>query len=192
MAAPTLQELLIGGFAFFLESGTTVDSQTVGPTVKPDNDPTTNWTNGTLGTILNFKFGKVEIDSPFLQPLASGGHQLINRKFCTQNFLTLQAREMGERVMRLEHGVSAIINEGTAQTPGAKLDRKIEGWLRLQGRSLTGYDRFTLDWWAEMRLEGENVFNENVVSPNLRFTLIRAVNGTAVAGNSTNFPAQSA
>jgi hypothetical protein len=190
MAAPALQEILIGGFAFFIESGASVDAQTVAHNVKPDNDPTTNWTDRTLGTVLNFKFGNAKTDSPFLQPLASGGHQLVNRSFVTQDFITLQTREMNEMVWRLQTGFGSVIAEGTPQTPAAKLDRKIEGWLRLQGRNITGFDRFLMDWWCEMRLESENVFDEKVVTPSLRFTLIRAVGGTAVAGNSTNFPAQ--
>jgi len=187
---PTLSEILIGGFAYFVESGLTVDAQTIAATVKPDTDPTTNWTDATLGTVLNFKYGKEAIDSPFLRPLPFGGHEKVNRSFVTQDFITIQTREMGELVWRLQSGLTAIIAEGTAQTPGLSKDRKIEGWLRLQGRNITGFDRFIQDWWCECRLEGENVFDEKVVTPSLRFTLIKAVNNVAVAGNSTNFPAQ--
>lgn len=190
MAAPTLQEMMIGGFAYFLENGVTVDSQTVAATVKPDAVPTTNWTDATLGTILNFKFGNEKIDSPYMEPLASGGYAKKNRSFVTQDHVILQTREMGELVWRLQMGLTAKIAEATAQTPGLSLDRKIEGWLRLQGRALSGFDRFIMDWWCEVRLESDNAFDEKVVTPSLRFTLIKAVAGTAVAGNSTNFPAQ--
>lgn len=190
MAKPSLAEIIIGGFAYFIESGLTVDAQTVSPTVKPDNDPTTNWTDHTLGTVLNFKPGNEKIDSKFLRPLPSGGHELVNRSFVTQDYVVIQTREMHELVWRLQMGLTAQIAEGTAQTPGLSKDRKIEGWLRLQGRNLTGYDRFIQDWWCECRLETENAFDEKVVTPSLRFTLIKAVSGVAVAGNSTNFPAQ--
>jgi hypothetical protein len=190
MAKPTLQEIILGGFAYFVESGLTVDAQTISATVKPDTDPTTNWTNATLGNVLNFKFGNESIDSPFMQALPSGGHQKINRSYVVQDFLTLQTREMNELIWRLQAGLTVVIAEGTAQTPGLSKDRKIEGWLRLQGRNINGFDRFIQDWWCEVRLEGENVFDEKVVTPSLRFTLIKAVAGVAVAGNSTNFPAQ--
>jgi hypothetical protein len=190
MAAPTLQEILIGGFGYFLESGLTVDAQTVAATVKPDTAPTANWTDGTLGTILDFKFGNEKIDSPFMRPLPSGGHEKVNRSFVTQDFVTIKTREMSELVWRLQMGLTGKINEATAQTPGLAKDRKIEGWLRLQGRNITGFDRFIMDWWCEVRLEGENTFDEKVVTPSLRFTLIKAVAGVSVAGNSANFPVQ--
>jgi hypothetical protein len=186
MAAPTLQEIILGGFAYFIPAGVSSAS----PTSKPTSSPLTAWTDNPLGTVLNFKFGNEAIDSPFMRPLPFGGHEKVNRSFVVQDFLMLQTREMGELVHRLQHGLAAVIAEGTAQTPGLAKDRKIEGWLRLQGRNLTGFDRFVLDWWAECRLEGENVFDEKVVTPTLRFTMIKAVAGVAVAGNSTNFPAQ--
>lgn len=191
MSKPALLEHIIGGFAYFVESGLTVDLQTIGATVKPDVEPLTNWTDGTLGTILNFKFGNEKVDSPYMAPLPSGGFAKINRSFVTQDHVILQTREMQELVWRLQMGLSAIIAEGTAQTPAAKLDRKIEGWLRIQGRNLSGSDRFLMDWWCECRLENDNTFDEKVVTPSLRFTLIRSVAGVAVAANSTNFPVNS-
>ena len=190
MAAPTLKEILLGGFAYFVEAGLSVDEQTVSHLIKPDMVPATNWTDHTLGTILNFKFGVTEIDAPFLRPLPTGGKTLVPRKFVTGDHVTLQTREMGEMVLRLQHGVRNKIDEGTPQTPGLQLDRKIEGWLRLQGRGLGGYDRFIQDWWAEGRLEGENVFEDTVVTPSITFTLLKVVDNVMVAGNSTNFPAQ--
>lgn len=188
MSNPALQEILLGGFAYFVESGLTVDSATVGPTIKPDMSPATNWTNGSLGTILNFEFGLEKTDSPYMAPQASGGFAKVNRSFVTQDYVILQAREMNELVWRLQSGFTSIVTEGTAQTPGLLLDRKIFGWLRLQGRNTNGNDRFIMDWWAECRLESKQKFDDKVVSPSLRFTLIPSVAGTAVAGNSTNFP----
>lgn len=184
MAKPSLTEILIGGFAYFIPSGSSVDSQTVSSTVKPDTAPATNWTTNTLGDILNFKFGKEEEDASYLAPQASGGYAKINRKFVVQDYVTLKTRQMGEIVHRLSMGVTAEIALGTAQTPGLAQDRKIEGWLRLQGRQLGGTDLFILDWWAEARIEETGEFNNKVVEPVLRFTQIKGV-----AGNSLNFPA---
>lgn len=186
MPAPTLQEALIGGFAFFVPEGTVLGGQTISATVKPADSPGTNWTNNTLGTVKAFEFGEEKTDASYMAPLQSGGHTKINRSFVTQDYVTLETREMGELVWRLTAGFTAAINEGTAQTPGLLLDRKIVGWLRLQGRALTGIDRFRQDWWCEVRLEGKKKFEDKVVESSLRFTLI-----PGPAGNSTNFPAQS-
>ena len=188
MAKPTLRERLIGGFAYFAESGVTIDSQVVSATIKPDTSPATNWTDGSLGTLLNFAFEREEQDSSFMAPQTQGGpYKKVNRKFVTQRSVMIETREMGDLVFRLEHGLTAIAT-GTAQTPGNVYDPKIEGWLRLQGRDLPGTDAFLLDWWCEVRLESKHKFDEKVPTPSLRFTLIDAVGGVLVAGNSINFP----
>jgi len=186
MSAPSLQEMFVGGFAFFIENGVSSAS----PTSKPTSSPLTAWTDATLGNVLDFKYGNDKIDAPWLRVLPSGGREKVNRSFVTQDWVVLKTRVMGELVWRLQMGVTAKIAEGTAQTPGLQLDRKIEGWLRLQGRVLGGYDRFLHDWWCECRLDGENTFDEKVVTPSLRFTMIKAVAGVAVAGNSVNWPTQ--
>lgn len=186
MPAPTLQEIFVGGFAYFIENGVSSASATS----KPSSSPLTPWTDGTLGTVLDFKYGNEKIDSSFLRPLPQGGREKVNRSFVTQDFVTIKTREMGEIVHRLQMGVKTKIVEGTAQTPGLEQDRKIEGWLRLQGRVLGGFDRFLHDWWCEVRLESDNAFDEKVVTPSLRFTMIKAVAGVAVAGNSVNWPVQ--
>ncbi len=184
MAAPILQEILIGGFAFFVENGKTVDGQTVGPAIKPDVSPTSNWLNGNLGHILEFEQGVEESDQSYMRVNISGGYTKVNRKFVTEDFLILKTRHMTEWVWRLQQGFAAEINEGTAQTPGAQLDRSISGWLRIQGRQLGGYDRFIQDWWCEMRLAEAPKFADKVTSPSLRFTLV-----SGIAGNASNFPA---
>lgn len=186
MAKPTLQEIFVGGFAFFIENGVSSASATS----KPSSSPLTPWTDGSLGTVLDFKYGNDKIDSPFLRPLPQGGREKVNRSFVTQDYVVLKTREMNELVWRLQMGVTATIAEGTAQTPGLQQDRKIEGWLRLQGRVTGGFDRFLHDWWCEVRLDADNVFDEKVVTPSLRFTMIKAVAGVAVAGNSVNWPVQ--
>jgi len=185
MSAPALQEILLGGFAYFIESGVNGSAATAKPTT------TGYWTAGTLGTILSIEFGDEKQDSKFSRPLPQGGWEQVNRSFVIQDYLVMQSREMNELVWRLQMGMPAIIAEGTAQTPASLADRKIEGWLRLQGRVLGGFDRFIMDWWCECRLEGKTKFEDKVVTPSLRFTLMRAVAGVPVVGNSTNFPVQS-
>jgi hypothetical protein len=184
MAAPTLQEILIGGFAFFVENGKTVDAQTVGPTIKPDVVPTSNWLDRTLGHILEFEQGVEESDQSYMRLNVAGGFSKQNRKFVTEDFIILKTRHMSEPVWRLQQGFAAEIAEGTAQTPGGALERSITGWLRIQGRQLGGYDRFIQDWWCEMRLAEAPKFSPSVTAPSLRFSLI-----PGPTGNSSNFPA---
>ena len=186
MATPALIELLIGGFAYFIPAGTVVDGVTVSSASngKPDTDPETNWTNHTLGDVLNFKFGEESVDIPRTVPLASGGYAKINKKIVVQDWVILKTAQMGELVHRLQFGLASAIATGTPQTPHIALDRQITGWLRIQGRQLGGTDRFILDWWAECRIEETGEFNEKVVEPVLRFTQVKGI-----AGNTVNFPA---
>lgn len=178
---------MLGGFAYFIEYASGTSDATHKPATA---SPPAAWTACSLGTILSIEYGDERADSAFMRPLPMGGYEKVNRSIVTQDFVILQTREMGDLVWRLQMGLAATIAEGTAQTPGLLQDRKVEGWLRLQGRALSGYDRFLQDWWCECRLEGKNKFEDKVVTPSLRFTLIKAVAGAAVAGNSCNFPAQ--
>jgi hypothetical protein len=186
MAVPVQTEILIGGFAYFIPAGTVVDGTTVAGSSagKPDTDPATNWTAYSIGDVLNFKFGDERVDIASLVPLASGGYAKKNKSIVVQDFVTLKTRQMGEIIHRLQFGLAAAIATGTAQTPHLELDRKIFGWLRLQGRQLGGTDRFILDWWAECRIEETGEFNDKVVEPVLRFTQVKGTEG-----NSINFPA---
>jgi hypothetical protein len=186
MAVPALTEIMLGAFAYFIPEGTTVDSVTVSKTVKPDNDPTTNWTAYTIGDVLNFKFDKETVDIQRTVPLASGGYTKINKMITIQDWVILKTAQMGELVHRLQFGLASAIATGTAQTPFIQNDRKIEGWLRIQGRQLGGTDRFVIDCWCECRLEETAEFNAQIVEPVLRFTEIKGV-----ALNSVNFPSGS-
>lgn len=177
---------MLGGHLFFIEEGTTVDGQVVSSTIKPDVDPATNWTNATLGDVLNFKFGFEEIDASYTKFLTSGAPAKVDKKVVVQDWLVAKTRHMGELVNRLRMGFTAPIVLGTAQTPGLATDRKATGWLRMVGRKIQGYDLFVQDTWCTARLEESDMFEPKFVEPVLRFTMIKGV-----AGNSTNFPAAS-
>lgn len=189
MAAPTNLERFLGGFAYFVESGITVDGQVISATIKPDVDPLANWSSRSLGSILALKHEVKTKDNSYQKPSASGGWEEVPRKFVIQDFLDLESREMGEQLLRLEFGLNAIIAEGTAQTPFADTDRRIEGWLRLQARQENGQDLAILDFWSTMELVSGIVADGKVTQPKFRFTVIKTVSGTAVAGNSVVFPA---
>lgn len=189
MAAPSLQEILIGGFAYFVRGGITVDGQTISATIKPDVDPLSNWSSRSLGIITNFQFGVEEQDDSFMECLPSGVWVKRTRKYVTSDFVDLDCRQMSEIVWQLQHGLTDRPMEDEPQTSGAAFDRKIDGWLRLQGRQLGGYDRFIQDWWCEARLVQGMQANGKAATPKLRFIQHKAVNGVMVAGDSTNFPA---
>jgi hypothetical protein len=191
MAKPSTREILLGGFGYFIEVGTTVDAQTVSHLIKPDTSPLANWTDNSLGTILEFKRVVEETDTSYMAPSPSGGYGKVPRKSVIADSYVMKLRDMNEIVMRLESGVQSAIALGTAQTPGAQADRKIEGWLKLQGRAEDGYDLYVEDWWCQVRLDGSNTFNEKHVTPSLKFTLLKAVNGAAVPGNSIVWPVES-
>ena len=191
MSTPSLRDILLGGFAYFIESGTVVDSVTVSATVKPDMIPATNWTDNTLGNILDFKFGVEEEDYPVMRLLPNGSRVKVPRKIVVADFLDLTAQQMNELVLRLQHGVGTKIVEGTAQTPGSANDRYIDGWLRLQGRALGNFDVFIQDWWCQCRMVEGTKADGKFSEPKLRFTQYKAVNGVMVAGDSCNFPAAS-
>lgn len=181
-----LAERLIGLFAFFVENGTTVDTQTVSSTVVPDASPTTNWLK--LGTVLpGASFGLEEEDDSYLAPSAAGGFEKIDRMNVMQDFLTMQTREMSGIVDRLQMGLASAIVQGTAQSPHVTKDRKITGWLLLQARQVggngNGTDDFRLLWWCDVRLAEQPKYENKVLSPNLK--IIKLANTL----NSINFPA---
>ena len=191
MSAPSLRDILLGGFAYFVEAGTTVDALTVSATVKPDVDPIANWTANTLGNILDFKFGVDEEDHPIMRLLPNGSRVKVPRKIVVADYVDLTSQEMNELCLRLQHGVATKIAEGTAQTPGALNDRYIDGWLRLQGRAMGNFDVFIQDWWCQVRLVEGTKADGKFSEPKLRFYQYKAVAGVMVAGDSCNFPAAS-
>lgn len=189
MSTPINIERFLGGFAWFVESGITVDAQTISPLIKPDVTPLSNWSDRSLGSILDLKHATKDKDNSFGRPAASGGWEEVPRKFVIQDFLDLKSREMGEQLLRLEFGLNATIVEGTAQTPFASTDRRIEGWLRLQARQETGQDLLILDFWSTLELTGGIVADGKVTEPAFRFTVVKTYNGALIAGNSIVFPA---
>ena len=190
MSAPLNLERFLGGFAWFVEAGLTVDAQTISPLIKPDTIPLTNWTDRSLGDILSLKLGNKNEDRSFKRPGTSGGWEIVPRTVVMQDYLDLKSRQMGEQLLRLQFGLEVTIAEGTAQTPFANTDRRIEGWLRLQSREESGLDLLILDFWASMELTGGIVADGKVSEPEFRLTVIKSSAGVAIAGNSIVFPVQ--
>jgi hypothetical protein len=186
MAKPATERLLLGAFAYFLESGTTVDSITVAAETvvspaagKPDAVPTSNWV--TLGDVEMAKFTTVEAEEKYLVPSAAGGYDEKVEKRVIADLLELKLQQSNEFVARLVAGAGAI-TLGTAQAAHAVRDRYVEGWLRIQARKQGGTDHFLLDWWCQMRLKDIPEISEKTQRPTLEF---RKLYSTL---NSVNFP----
>lgn len=189
MSAPINIERFLGGFAWFVEKGLTVDAQVVSHLIKPDVTPATNWTDHSLGSILSLVLDSETTDRSYMAPSVSGGWEKRQRGIVMRDFIQMKSREMGELLLRLQFGLNAVIVEDAAQTPFASTDRRIEGWLRLQTREEAGTDLMILDFWAELSLKKGIVADGKVTEPEFEFTVIKTVAGAAVAGNSIVFPA---
>ena len=181
-------ERLRGLFAYFVEEGTTVDAVTVSATAMPDADPTSNWLS--FGTVLPGARFETETESdPYNELQSGGGFLKRNRERTVADYLVFQTREMNEHADRLELGVSGAIAEDTATTIFATFDRKITGWLLLQARQLggngDGTDDFRLNYWCELRLANNPIYENKAALPEFRAQRLYA------AGNSGYWPAAS-
>jgi hypothetical protein len=190
MSAPLNLERFIGGFAWFIEAGLTVDAQTITPLIKPDVTPLTNWTDRSLGDILSLKLESKSEDRSYKRPSTGGGWEIVPRTVIMQDSIAMKSRQMGEQLLRLQFGLETTIVEGTAQTPFANSERRIEGWLRLQSREESGMDLMILDAWTNMELTGGIVADGKVSEPEFRLTIIKSYAGVSLAGNSIVFPVQ--
>lgn len=190
MSAPALLERLVGCFAYFIPNGSTVDTLTISPTVKPDASPTTNWTDFYLGSVMSAKHEVETKDNSFMKASPAGGAEKVRRVKVLSDSIVMKTREMGEPQLRLQYGLSAVIAEGTAQSPFVATSRQIDGWLKVHYRQEDGTDMAIMDVWCTMELVSGLVGNgQDTTEPEMRFTVIKSVDGVAVAGNTVVFPA---
>lgn len=189
MSAPTLQELFLGSFAYLIPLGVTVDSAVVSATAKPDATPTTNWTDYTLGSVMSFVPGVVTEDRSFSRPSVNGGWEKVPRTVVIQDFIDLKTREMGELLLRLQFGLAGPIVLGTAQTIFGTNVRSFDAWLKFHVRKEAGADLSIGDVLVTVELKKGFTADGKVSEPEFRCTVIKAVAGVAVAGNSIVFPA---
>lgn len=186
MSKPAVERLLLGAFAYFLESGTTVDGTIVAAETvvspaagKPDATPTTNWT--ALGDVEMAKFSTVEAEEKYLVPSSAGGYDERVEKRVIADLLDLKLHQGNEFTARLMAGTGEL-TLGTAVAAHSVRDRYVEGWLRVQARKQSGSDLFLLDWWCQMRLKEIPEISDKVQRPVLEF---RRLYSTL---NSVNFP----
>lgn len=188
MAKPSLEELFIGSFAYCIPLGVTVDGNVVSATSKPDGVPTSNWTDYSLGSVLSFVPGVVEVDRSYSRPGPAGPWELVPRKVVVQDYIDLKTREMGELLLRLQFGLSSEIALGTAQTLFGSSVRRIDAWLKFHLRKEVGGDLSIGDMLATIELKKGITADNKVSEPEFRCTQIKSINGVAVAGNTIVFP----
>lgn len=155
MSAPSTDSLALAGFTFFIPDGSSVDGQTTSESVYPDNNPTTNWTAYTLGDVLKHKWGKKKVSDPYLAPLANGDFIEMQRENVISEWVDVMYRQTHEIFQRLQYGLAAAINVGTAQGIGEKSDAFVNGWLLEQqvvsGGPNAGASRVILRMRAQVR-----------------------------------------
>ncbi len=178
---------IIGAFAYFLRAGDTVDSITVAAETvvspaagKPDNSPTTNWAD--LGVVKAATPSVEEKKSTYLKPLPSGGHEQVEERQVVADYLTLDLENLTDIALEMMFGIGKI-TQGTPQIPGNVLDRKVQGWLKLQGRKTDAADLFVIDLWVEARLASIPKIEANPVTASIRFQKMYSTL------NTINFPA---
>lgn len=146
-----LAEELIGGFAYAVENGTTVDNDTVSTTYLPDVTPVDNWP--WMGCIEAVRFSDERSTDPIACPKATGGYEILDREKVDKVYIDLVLRNANEWTKRLQYGLGAAIVAGTAQTPFTETLPEITGWLKLQGRQQDGTDAVRMDVWCKFRLQ---------------------------------------
>lgn len=189
MAKPSLEELFLGSFAYFIPLGVTVDGNVVSATAKPDGVPTANWTDYSLGSVLSFVPGVEEVDRSFYRPGPAGPWEKVPRSVVVGDYIDLKTREMGELLLRLQFGLASEIVLGTAQTIFGSSVRRVDGWLKFHLRKEVGGDLSIGDMLATVQLKKGITADNKVSEPEFRCNQIKSINGVAVAGNTIVFPA---
>jgi hypothetical protein len=161
------ESLIIGCFASFARSGETIDSTDVAVDAFPDVSPTTNWDD--FGCVSECRAEPNIAEYPVMCPKPSGGYQeKIETQVLRDRYL-LTFNKLNPYYWELVEGYNAAITDGTAQTPGQKGDRFIQGWLKLQKRGQDGQDRVVKNIWGKLRLSDQFVATSDPTRPVFSF-----------------------
>ncbi len=162
-----LGEKLIGGFAYALEEGKTVDGDVISATYFPGVSPTTNWLSA--GDILEVRFSDKRETDPIKVPSAQGGYIEDEREIIVADYIDLVLRDFNEWVHRLQFGLISEIVLDTAQAIFTETDRDIQGLLKLQGRQQSADDLVRIDCWGKFTLIETPDWAAKYGQPVLRF-----------------------
>jgi hypothetical protein len=163
---------VLGGLAFCLLAGESVDGQTVSATIKPDTSPDTNWKQ--LGCIKNVGFEKKEQAYTTSCPGEAGGYEDDTTTFVTEDMIILESDHMNDIVHQLQYGLTAPPTPGTEQAIFAKANRELYGWLKLQARKLDGSDLLLMDVWCKITLRTGYKFQNGLTANALSFKALKS------------------
>lgn len=177
---------IIGAFAMFARAGDTIDTLIVAAETaaspaagKPDASPLANWL--ALGDVKEATPSVEERKFPYMVPLASGGHIKREQSQVVGDYWTIALEGITDIALEMMWGIGKI-TQGTPQIPGTILDRKIEGWLKIQKRLDDG-DFCLADQWVEARLNDLPKLGTEPWTCSIRFQRLPSTL------NTVNFPA---
>lgn len=126
------------------------------------------------------KKGVIQHEEPFSAPDPDTGWADGKDVFTLADFFDATMRSTNELTKRLSYGVAAPIVQGTAQTPFAKADRRVRGWIKIQNRLHLGTDRERIDIWCDVRLKEDPATEKKVQIPVLEFWKLKSALNTHV------------
>lgn len=173
-----LADRLIGGFAYFVEEGVSVDGSAVSASYLPDNTPTDNWPSA--GKILNVTPSKEEVADSVNCPRAAGGWGKEDRMIVLADYLDFELKSFNEWVHRMQWGLASAIALDTAYAPFATVDRRIRGGMLLQGRHEGGTDLVRASVYCEARLTTAPSWSPNYGKPVLRVQILESTQNSIV------------
>ena len=162
-----LEKLVIGGFLYFVESGTLVDGVTVDENAFPDVDPIDNWNSLGFITEVNPETEK-ETDTDYC-PSPAGGYEKVDDERVVADYWKFITREHSEPFWRMLLGLRNEIQNGVAQTPLDEKRRYIDGWLKVQARADDGVDRLVMNIYGRLSLDANPKWSKDPTKPALSF-----------------------
>ena len=166
------EDAFLGGVAYFAEKDRVIDGVTINETAKPNITPVDNWDQ--FGCIKGVKFQSEKKD--FGTKTCFDGTNYSERKTerVVRDEIMLSTQDMNEIMHRLQFGLAAEVTPGGAEVNAfATSDRKVWGWLKLQGHRVgTGTVAAALDAWGYLELEQNVEWKDGLAEPSLKFTVV--------------------
>jgi hypothetical protein len=169
MAQYNLQKTMLGSTLYFIESGLTVEGAVVGPTIKPDITPTTNWR--TLGCVNELTpYQVTEEDTPFTC-FEGTRYRQESSTVVLQDGWEFTLKNHCEPIYRLMLGLDAEFSTNAATViPYKKNIRQIYGYLKFQAKNVNKDQQiWTMDLWGKLEMIEMPTYNDKSVFPRLRF-----------------------
>lgn len=159
---------IIGNHFMFLRNGLLVDAVTVGKDTKPDNDPTTNWTDHELGCVESASMTNDVQEESVRCPVAGGGAYQEAESFALQQNLSINMnlKELNPLVWQIIWMSGAITDGGGGTGAFVPLSAGafLKGWARLDQYDESNVLVNTADFYCQIRLNGNVDFQEAVTT----------------------------